>query len=404
MKKMIAILLVLCLVLGGVIGFLTYRNGAPAATAGTESPAATETPAASAAPAETVSEPESLDLAALYATRAPEEVVMVVDGREETWDTYFYFLASQADYVEDFFATMESYYGLELKWSDVAEGDDETYADLAAESVEEALRQFATIEGFARANGVELTEENRQTMAEQLAADMAAVCGEDATEADFEEYLAGLYMSRDMYDRINTVNLLYQETFRQLYGEDGEAMEEAAVLQYLADNEYLSANHILLLTEDPTTGEALDEAAAAEKLATAEKLAEELQAIEDETELLARFAQLKEEYCEDSGKAVYPAGYTFTPGTMVTEFEDACKALENYQVSDPIKSSYGYHVIVKLPLDADALLLGSSGEALTARASAANTEYGQRLQAYLDGMETEYAEGFEVPNLLKYVK
>ena len=299
---------------------------------------------------------------------------MVVDGREETWDTYFYFLASQADYVEDFFATMESYYGLELKWSDVAEGDDETYADLAAESVEEALRQFATIEGFARANGVELTEENRQTMAEQLAADMAAVCGEDATEADFEEYLAGLYMSRDMYDRINTVNLLYQETFRQLYGEDGEAMEEAAVLQYLADNEYLSANHILLLTEDPTTGEALDEAAAAEKLATAEKLAEELQAIEDETELLARFAQLKEEYCEDSGKAVYPAGYTFTPGTMVTEFEDACKALENYQVSDPIKSSYGYHVIVKLPRDADALLLGSSGEALTARASAANTE------------------------------
>jgi parvulin-like peptidyl-prolyl isomerase len=210
-------------------------------------------------------------------------------------------------------------------------------------------------------------------------------------------------MSREMYDRINTVNALYQEGFRKLYGENGEVLEDEAALQYLEDNGYISASHILLMTVDPATGEKLDDAAVEEKAATARRLAEELQAIKDPQELLERFRQLKEEYCEDTGKTVYPAGYTFTHRTMVTEFEDACNALEPYEVSDPVQSSYGYHIIMRLPPDPDALLFNSSADPITARATAANAEYGQRLQAYMDGLEVEYAEGFEKPNLLDYI-
>ena len=107
---------------------------------------------------------------------------------------------------------------------------------------------------------------------------------------------------------------------------------------------------ILLLTMDPATGEELDETLVAEKAATAQRLAEELQAVKDPAELLERFARLKEEYCEDSGKTVYAEGYTFTPHTMAAEFEAACKALEPYEVSDPVLSKYGYHVILRRPL------------------------------------------------------
>ena len=431
MKKMIAILVLVCLILAGIIGSYGYQAGrVPASPAVTAAPAAAETPADAetpapveeVAPAETPAEPEaeadvavtgglvmdevntqSLDMDRLYATHDPKETVLTINGKAESWGDYFYFLATQVDYVENFLSQIYANYGTVLYWSDVAEGEDTTYADLAVNGAEDAMRQFATIEGFAEENGVELTEENREEMARQMATDMAAVCGEDASEADFEEYLAGLYMSRDMYDRIVAVNTLYQEGFRQIYGEGGEALEEEAALRYLEDNGYLSANHILLMTIDPATGEALDEATVAEKAATAKRLAEELQAIKDPEELQERFAQLKEEYCEDSGKATYAQGYTFLPGAMVAEFEDTCNGLDAYEVSDPIQSSYGYHIIMKLPLNADALLFSSTGSPLSARATAANTEYGQRLQAYMDGLEVVYAEGFEAPDLLNYI-
>ena len=43
------------------------------------------------------------------------------------------------------------------------------------------------------------------------------------------------------------------------------------------------------------------------------------------------FDQLMEQYNEDTGESSYPHGYCFTSGTMVTEFEDACKALDTYE-------------------------------------------------------------------------
>ncbi|MBO5555588.1 MAG: peptidylprolyl isomerase, partial [Oscillospiraceae bacterium] len=345
---------------------------------------------------------ETLDVERLYAVHNPKEPVLTIDGKTENWGDYYYFLASQVDYVESMLVSLYANYGAELLWSDTAE-ENTTYADLAVNGAENTLLRAAAIEGFAKENGIELTEENRQAIAQQLASDMAAHCGENATEADFEKYLAERHMSRELYDRVNRVNALYQEGFRQLYGEHGEVIGEEAALQYLEDNGYISAGHILLLTVDPATGEKLDESAAAEKAATAQRLAEELQAIEDPAELLVRFAELKEEYCEDTGKAVYAAGYTFTPHTMVAEFEAACKALEPYEVSDPVQSSYGYHVILKLPPDADALLFTGTGDPITARVAAANAEYGERLQEYMDGLTVEYAEGFEKPNLLEYV-
>ena len=85
------------------------------------------------------------------------------------------------------------------------------------------------------------------------------------------------------------------------------------------------------------------------------------------------------------------------------EFEEACGQLEEYQVSDPVRSDYGFHIILRLPLDPDALLFSSDGNPLTARATAANYEYGQRMQEFLDGLSIEYAEGFTVPDLSKYV-
>ena len=135
------------------------------------------------------------------------------------------------------------------------------------------------------------------------------------------------------------------QSLEQLIQADGI---EAAV-PALESNGAMYANHILLLTVDPATGEALDDAGSAQKKAQAEQLAAELQGISNPEERLNRFLELKAQFDEDVGKEANPNGYLFYPGTMAAEFEDACGVLGEYEVSAPVLSSYGYHVIIRLP-------------------------------------------------------
>lgn len=64
----------------------------------------------------------------------------------------------------------------------------------------------------------------------------------------------------------------------------------------------------------------------------------------------AQFDPLLTIYGEDPGMTAHPGGYLFGPGEMVTEFEGGTKALQPGQISAPIQSSYGWHIILRLPL------------------------------------------------------
>jgi foldase protein PrsA len=60
----------------------------------------------------------------------------------------------------------------------------------------------------------------------------------------------------------------------------------------------------------------------------------------------ADFAELAKEYSTDEGSKENGGELGFFPrGTMVTEFEDAAFSLPINEISDPVKSDYGYHII-----------------------------------------------------------
>lgn len=69
------------------------------------------------------------------------------------------------------------------------------------------------------------------------------------------------------------------------------------------------------------------------------------------------FDKLIEEYGEDPGMAQNPDGYIFTHGEMVSEFEEAAFTLKAGEISKPVKTVYGYHVIKKLELPQDETVL-----------------------------------------------
>ncbi len=77
---------------------------------------------------------------------------------------------------------------------------------------------------------------------------------------------------------------------------------------------------------------------------TADMLCETLKSNPDQ------FDPLLTIYGEDPGMKANPDGYVFGPGEMVTEFEEGTKALQPGQISQPIQSSFGWHIILRLPL------------------------------------------------------
>ncbi len=408
MKKFVSILIIICLVFGAAI---TYTG------CGANDAAESETsPEPSAEPSESVDDTETetasvpqLDFEALYASHDADEVVMTMDGEDVTWEEYFYWLYYSGvqvnNYINQMAANMSAY-GMDVSWDDAADDTGISFKDYVVQLAEDNIRQIHSIKKFSAENDVTLTEDNLKAIEEQRKTDMVNLCGEEVSDEEFAEFLKSTYyLPIKVYDDMNEINYLYQNCFAKLYGEDGEKLSDEKAEAYLKDSGYMNAAHILFMTVDPSTGEALDDETIAEKKALADKFAAELAGITDIEKLQERFAEIKDEYCEDTGKEAYPDGYIFTPGTMVTEFEDTVNALEDYQVSEPVESRYGYHIIMRLPLTVDTVLKTSdSGTPLTARALAANQEYGEKLDACNDDIEIVYTDAFTGFGIADYIK
>ena len=108
------------------------------------------------------------------------------------------------------------------------------------------------------------------------------------------------------------------------------------------DKAFIKAQHILKLTQDQSTGEAFADDKKAEVKKSAEALLAEIKGGAD-------FAALMASESEDPGSAQQPEGYIFTEGEMVQEFYEGAKALKEGEVSEIVETSYGYHIIKRVP-------------------------------------------------------
>ncbi len=165
----------------------------------------------------------------------------------------------------------------------------------------------------------------------------AQIGGDDAFLKVLE--INGLTMEE--YKRMQEVQYL-QIMLSEKYVEEYAPTEEQKLEYYNQNKEEfkydgLVAKHILFstLAED---GKDISP----EEMKKVEKTANE---IYDKISKGEDFDKLMQEYSEDPGLETNPDGYTFTKGEMVEEFETAAYALKEGEVSKPVKSPYGYHII-----------------------------------------------------------
>lgn len=287
-----------------------------------------------------------------------DKTVMRVGDNEIPAAMYLYWAMSSADNLLYQLQMYYLYYGMyadvfgedgSINW-DAQLLSDQTLGDHVAQQTQEAVGFYAAVENLAAELGVTLTEEDRAAMAEQRATVAESyrtqLVETDPTAQDMtadeliEKYLTLIGIDETLYERISGAYYLFQ-SLQELVVTEGSAL-------YLEDadcNEYgYYADHILLATVDTTTNESLSEQEITEKRALAEKI---LARLENSSDPLTLFAELADEYSEDPGRASYPTGYIFTPGTMVSEFENAADALEYGEISGIVESSYGYHIILR---------------------------------------------------------
>lgn len=386
MKKIIALLLSLCMVFAlcacGESEIEYYENEAE-----TEAAADTAETAAIAGPG--------------YDAYPGDMVVGTVNGEDVTWMEYYYWLYYYNLYVNQLAAN----YGVTLTGWDANElSSSDTNGEVVVMNAQYAVTQHHAIQTKAAELGVVLTEEDQAIVDQvfELNADSATgdgdgVCTEEEAAA-FEEYLAEQHVDKEFFDYLNEISLLSEKLYAELYGEKGADYPEEDILAYAEENNILSAKHILLLTQDQTTGEALSEEETAAKLATAEDLLSQLQAVEgDPAALEELFDQLMAEYTEDTGYAYYPDGYVFGEGEMVTEFEDAVKALDpNYGLSGIVESPYGYHIILRTPITPESNIgTDSYGNDVNMRSAVTSNLFNEDMTSWIDSASVSWGEGFE---------
>lgn len=238
--------------------------------------------------------------------------------------------------------------GVELPWDLELEGGG-TLSDSFKESALEVAAFYALLPQKAQAEGI--TEISQETQ-DQLAQLRDSYLGKLGSEKMVDYYfLAGGMADWNTFTALNHKADLLTQLQQAYFGEGSEGYPTDAEVLAFAQDELgaFRVKHILLMTMDQATREPLDEAAAAEKKTLAEDLLAQLRECADP---IALFDQLMNQYSEDGGLATNPDGYVFdSTASLVGGFREATLALEVGQISDLVETDYGYHIMLRLPLD-----------------------------------------------------
>lgn len=259
------------------------------------------------------------------------ETVLTVNGDAVAADEYSGYMLYNMQYYASMYAQM----GLTDLWSnkDMAKS---LGASMPEAAEQQAIYARVVMQKFNEL-GLKLSYNEQKEMASVRRNSIA-----NTTKDAYLNQIAQFGFSDQTYQNFMYISQCYQALNDYYFGENGvNTPSDEDIQKYYEDN-YITAKHILITTVDPASGETKR---------TDEEAKKEAQSILDRINAGEDFDTLMNQYSEDTGLSNNPNGYTFTEGQMVTEFYDGAKALAEDEVSELVKSSYGYHIIKRVKLD-----------------------------------------------------
>ncbi len=240
------------------------------------------------------------------------ETVAAVGEYEVPKDLYAYFLRSHED---------------DLSEADSSGG--KTASDLARDS----LREYFAVIDLAREYDLALTKDEVTAVEEALESARGDFSSEDAYRAA----MSGSHLTEETYYNILAWETLREKLYDYMTEESNGVIDstDATVEEDIAQNFYSAVQIFIEVSE----GEGDDRT---ERRAAAENLLARSQDLDD-----AAFERLALEEGDDAYGA-----RIFTRGETHEFFEEAVSKLKVGQTSGIIESEMGYHIIRRLPLDA----------------------------------------------------
>lgn len=224
----------------------------------------------------------------------------------------------------------------------------DTDTNLSTESylrqkIEEKLKIAGAIEKIARENDIYLTDEEIASLNKEKEEYIASLGG----KFNFYKFLYENRTDEKAYDKIAKLEKLYQKVYDELYasGKKNDLTEKEiknSKLEY--EIEYKKARQIFLVTVDPNTKKDLATSVIEQKKLLAETIRKELNETSDFNEYIKK-------YSDDAIGKEPPYDMYFKAGQMIEEVEDTVNELEVNEISQVVKSKYGYHIIKRDELD-----------------------------------------------------
>jgi parvulin-like peptidyl-prolyl isomerase len=342
-------------------------------------------PSAAASPA--------LNLAGAYASMDPNTVMMTVNGREILWSEFFYLVNYMISDLQAMGATIED-------WT-AEYADGKTYQAYIVDKVVDVLKQNGGIEYGAAENNITLTDEDKAAIQADWEEQVSAAGSEEA----LLEMLTAQFGTQELFERLYGISYLADACFAELYGTDGSKLSDQEVADHTAEDGYLMAKHILVLTtktDETGTSLPMSEEEKAAALKKAEGLLKDLQSYKGD-DFEAYFDEVMNQSSEDPGGiAMYPDGYLFQSGDMVPEFEEGTKALEIGELSGIIETGYGYHIIYRLPINYDATPMAYANYGTySLRYVTAVDQFKSIIETWKNSLKIEYTDAY---NKLDFAK
>ncbi len=253
---------------------------------------------------------------------AGHDVVMTIDGNPVIAEEYAYYFIDYANAWNSMLAS------LGMNWSSV--WTEEEFLEQIRTSVDQELTERQAAIGLVDQYNVHLTRAQIDEALSMKQASIDSLGGEE----EFQTQLSNIGMTEQLFDNRLYNSYIYTRLNDFLFGEGGEYRVPTEEIKTYMNENYLRAKHVLI-TDATENAEAL-----------AAEVAERAKSGENFDSLIAA-------YGEDPGMAQQPDGYAFKEGDMVDAFYEGTAALAEGEISDPVKSEYGWHIIQRLPFEDD---------------------------------------------------